>query len=146
MKTIAGHPWYAGGLAFECARCGRCCAGPNEGYVWVDDEEIAALASHLGMAVEKFGQLYLRRVRGRFSLIEQPETMDCIFLQPNSTGARGCSVYDARPTQCRTWPFWTDNLATSDDWAEAGSRCPGINRGTSWDFGHIEQRRRQTKQ
>lgn len=143
-RTIAGHPWYAGGLAFECIQCGRCCAGPNEGYVWISDDEIVALAAHLKMTQEQFRKNYLRRVRGRSSLIEQPRTNDCIFLQPTASGDRRCSVYELRPMQCRTWPFWASNLSTPDDWADAGDRCPGINRGEPWDFAHIELRRRKT--
>ena len=43
MKLFHRQPWYAGGLAFECTQCGQCCAGPNEGYVWVNDAEVARL-------------------------------------------------------------------------------------------------------
>ena len=38
-------PWYRDGLAFTCTRCGACCTGAP-GYVWVDADEIAALAEH----------------------------------------------------------------------------------------------------
>ena len=46
--------WYAAGLHFGCEVCGRCCAGPGEGYIWATRPEIeliaAALELHAGGA------------------------------------------------------------------------------------------------
>ncbi len=132
MKFFARQsPWYVAGLAFECVGCGRCCAGPAEGYVWVTDEEIAAIAEHLDMSEEETRLKYVRRVGRRHSLVERKDSKDCIFLTPDSRGegGRGCRIYPVRPTQCRTWPFWPHNVSSPDGWAVAGRRCPGINRG-----------------
>ena len=100
MKEIppSQSPWYREGLSFECTRCGDCCRGP--GYVWVNREEIANLASFLELTPEAFGRRYLRRVERRLSLIDNDDG-DCIFWE------NGCTVYSARPTQCRTFPFWS---------------------------------------
>jgi hypothetical protein len=38
------HPWYKDGLRFTCTGCGDCCTGAP-GYVWVNKEEIEALAA-----------------------------------------------------------------------------------------------------
>lgn len=122
-------PWYVSGLAFECAGCGRCCAGPAEGYVWATDEEIAAMADHLGLAEQQCRRTYVRKVGKRFSLKERKPSKDCVFLHELTDGGRGCGVYPVRPAQCRTWPFWPQNLTTPDCWARAGLRCRGINRG-----------------
>ena len=43
-------------------------------------------------------------------------------------GAR-CSVYEARPTQCRTWPFWPENM-TPRSWTSIARFCPGVGKGT----------------
>ena len=130
MKLFARKPpWYVSGLAFECQQCGRCCAGPEEGYVWVTPAEITAIAAHLGMDEVAFRSRYVRKVRRRFSLKEQPHTKDCIFLRANDDGGRGCGIYAVRPMQCRTWPFWASNLASPDSWSMAQQRCSGINRG-----------------
>ena len=91
------QPWYRKGLRFECSQCGDCCRGP--GFVWVDASEIAALAGFLEISEETFGRTYLRRVEGSTALIDNPH-MDCIFWD------QGCTVYSARPKQCRTFPFW----------------------------------------
>jgi len=138
-------PWYHNGLAFECIRCGRCCAGPGEGYVWVRPEEIEAAAEHLGMSVEEFRQRYTRRVGRRVSLIEDQATKDCIFLSRDEKGLPMCLIYPVRPTQCRTWPFWPTNLISPAAWNLAGIRCPGINRGPLHPLGEIEGKSRQTR-
>lgn len=116
-------PWYREGLAFECTRCGACCTGAP-GYVWVDAEEIARLAENRGESVEDFGRRYVRRVGHRLSLIERPGG-DCIFWDKSA----GCTVYEARPVQCRTWPFWLENIASPEDWDHVTSVCPGSGRG-----------------
>ena len=118
------QPWYHEGLRFECTQCGDCCSGAP-GYVWVNQEEIDALAQKLGMDVEAFEQKYVRRVGVRRTLVEFPNG-DCVFLDP---GTRRCTVYEARPRQCRTWPFWESNLQTPASWKETCERCPGCGRG-----------------
>jgi len=43
-------PWYHAGLQFQCTQCGSCCTGAP-GYVWINKEEIAALAAVLKLDV-----------------------------------------------------------------------------------------------
>ena len=38
-------------------------------------------------------------------------------------------MYDARPTQCRTYPFWRENMLTPHDWQAEGARCEGVAAG-----------------
>jgi Fe-S-cluster containining protein len=117
-------PWYAGGLKFKCTQCGDCCTG-SPGYVWVNQDEINALAALVGESVEEFEHKYVRRIGVRRSLIEFPNG-DCVFFDGK---ARKCTVYDARPRQCRTWPFWQSNLRTEKDWQQTCEVCPGSGRG-----------------
>ncbi|MBN1555010.1 MAG: YkgJ family cysteine cluster protein [Phycisphaerae bacterium] len=133
-------PWYAAGLAFECLECGRCCAGPEEGYVWVSDEEIRVLADFLRLTDKAFRARYVRRVGRRQSLVEKKKQKDCIFLERGK-----CTVYSVRPVQCRTWPFWAMNLASPEDWSYAASRCMGMNRGTVFPLDEIQTRANKTK-
>ncbi len=116
-------PWFEDGLAFTCTQCGACCTGAP-GYVWVDDEEIARLAEFRGESVEAFGLRFLRRVGDRISLIERPGG-DCIFWDKQA----GCTVYQARPVQCRTWPFWPENIESPEAWEHVTAVCPGSGRG-----------------
>lgn len=113
------EPWYRDGLAFACTRCGDCCTGAP-GYVWVNEEEIARIAAHRGESVERFSSRFVRRVGRRYSLVERPGG-DCIFWSKES----GCTVYEARPSQCRTWPFWPENLTGPAAWDRVCRACPG---------------------
>ena len=126
---MTASPWYGDGLRFGCTRCGRCCTIP--GYVWVDDEEIARLADRLGLGPDDFGRRYLRRVGSRFSLVEK-NRHQCVFWSPED----GCAVYQDRPRQCRTFPFWPENVETPDDWQAVVEDCPGAGRGRL--YGHEE--------
>jgi len=139
-------PWYSSGLAFECQGCGGCCAGPQEGYVWVTQDDVEAIAAHLRIPLEEMMAKYVRRVGRRMSLREVARTMDCVFLETASDGQRKCGIYSFRPTQCRTWPFWQSNLGDQDNWALAGTRCVGINRGKLHNFEEIETRRNTTRE
>lgn len=58
-------------------------------------------------------------------------------------GSKGCAVYDVRPMQCRTWPFWPHNLQSPDDWNAAAKKCSGINKGKLYTFDEIEKIKKQ---
>jgi Fe-S-cluster containining protein len=117
------EPWYQDGLRFECTRCGDCCTGAP-GYVWVNTEEIVAIAKHRGETVRETTDLHTRAVGHRRSLREKANG-DCVFWDRQS----GCTVYSARPRQCRTWPFWESNVATLETWERTCDVCPGSGKG-----------------
>jgi uncharacterized protein len=118
------QPWYREGLKFACVGCGDCCTGAP-GYVWVDRSEIEALAAAVGMEIEAFERRFVRTVGNRKSLIEH-DNGDCVFFDG---AGRGCRVYEVRPRQCRTWPFWPSNPSSRAAWEEIASRCRGCNSG-----------------
>jgi Fe-S-cluster containining protein len=122
---MADEPWFQNGLRFECTQCGNCCTGAP-GYVWVNRDEIAALAKKVGMPVVEFEQKFVRKVGIRKSLIEYANG-DCVFFD---NVARCCTVYEARPRQCRTWPFWRSNVESEAAWKQTCQVCPGSGRGT----------------
>ncbi|PQO29723.1 YkgJ family cysteine cluster protein [Bremerella cremea] len=128
-------PWYQDGLQFQCSQCGDCCTG-GPGYVWVNDAEIAALAKETGMTVPQFESVYVREVGLRKSLKEY-STGDCVFLD---TEKRGCTVYPARPRQCKTWPFWDSNIRTPEDWQATCEFCPGSGKGRLYSLDEIQDR------
>ena len=130
---MANAPWYRDGLRFECTQCGDCCTGAP-GFVWVNQEEIDALAARLQMDVDQFEKLYVRKIGVRRSLVEFPNG-DCVFFD---TEARNCSVYEDRPRQCRTWPFWNSNLRTPAAWQETCEHCPGSGHGKLYPIEQIE--------
>lgn len=100
------------------------------------DEEIEAIAQHLDEAVGAIRLLHTRPLRGKVSLTEFSNG-DCTFFDPKS---RGCKVYDARPLQCRTWPFWRSNVASEKDWKEVQRDCPGAGHGDLVSVEEIEIR------
>lgn len=120
-------PWFANGLRFGCTQCGRCCGGAP-GYVWVDDGDVIRMATELGLTPEEFERKHVRQEGGRRSLLEL-ENGDCEFLRLDADGRKRCSIYMARPVQCRTWPFWQSNLKNPRAWERAGQTCPGIDHG-----------------
>ena len=130
------QPWYKDGLQFECTQCGDCCTG-GPGYVWVTTPEIEALASQLGEDPAVFEAKYVRKVGVRRSLREYSNG-DCVFFDNQK---RCCTVYEARPKQCRTWPFWDSNLKSPDAWRETCAVCPGSGKGTLYPLQQIEDRR-----
>ncbi|MHC4416774.1 MAG: YkgJ family cysteine cluster protein [Planctomycetota bacterium] len=135
-----GPEWYAAGLRFGCTQCGNCCTGPP-GTVWFTAAEGRGLAATLGLEEEVFYDRYAHRIGRRWSLKERetPHGYDCIFLDRDTDPGKGlCSVYGARPAQCRTWPFWPENLRTRRAWNTVKRRtpCPGMDTG---DLVPVEQ-------
>lgn len=62
--------------------------------------------------------------------VESRYGSDCILLERDEeTGLTLCRAHGSRPTQCRTWPFWPENLRNRDSWRRAGENCEGIGRG-----------------
>ena len=131
-------PWYAEGLRFECHQCGHCCSG-SPGYVWLSLADMERIAAFLKLAPETFTRTYVRHVAGGYSLIER-SNYDCIFLR-RENGKSMCGIYPVRPTQCRTWPFWSSNLESPKAWNAAATRCPGMAdaNGKMHDVEHIEK-------
>ncbi len=136
--------WYIAGLNFGCKQCGKCCSGPGEGYIWVTRPEIKFIADFLKIPVRQLRHKFLKRIGLRTSIIEDAANRDCIFLQ-NINGQKQCSIYPVRPNQCRTWPFWPENLSTPDAWNRTTEKCSGINRGRVRSFEEIEKIRKQKK-
>jgi Fe-S-cluster containining protein len=113
--------WYDKGLSFKCTGCGQCCTG-SPGYVWVSQEEMQAIADHLNLSLEDFCKKHVRKVGNRLALLERPKSYDCEFLQGNK-----CQIYSVRPKQCKTFPWWKENVSSPEAWEEAAKRCEGIN-------------------
>jgi Fe-S-cluster containining protein len=144
VNEIAPTKWYRAGLHFACVACGRCCAGPGQGYIWATKPEIELIAKHLNVTPEELRCRFLRRVGLRTSIIEHSITKDCIFLRAIG-GTRQCAIYPVRPAQCRSWPFWPENLLGPEAWSRAAMGCPGINRGRLYNREEIERIQENTR-
>ena len=102
-------------------------------------DDIARIAKALGREDERLDRKYLRRVGLRFSLTEKRDG-DCIFLKREGEKSY-CGIYKVRPRQCRTWPFWSQNLRSAEAWRSASETCPGMNNGKQFNFVAIEELR-----
>ena len=107
---------------FACHRCGHCCR-VGHGRVWLADGDLEAMAQLRGTTVEAFARDAVLRTEGRLSLRERADG-GCILLE----GGDCCTVYEARPEQCRTFPYWDALLEDPARLAEAAAYCPGIQR------------------
>jgi len=127
LITSMEEKFYREGLRFSCARCSSCCRH-DPGFVFLSLKDIETLIAFLRLSKHDFIMRYVKEVDmgdyRRLSLIEKPN-YDCIFWDEG-----GCSVYEARPLQCRSYPFWHHHLLSKDTWDALADSCPGINNGS----------------
>lgn len=105
-----------------CSQCkGLCCNG-EKGNIWVNKKEIIAIADFLKTDPKVFISNYLRKIGYRYSIkeLKTGDNYACLFFDNKKNG---CSIYDVRPEQCKTFPFWpffknNPELAIKE--------CPGV--------------------
>jgi len=124
------QPFYAKGLRFECTGCGACCI-LGGGFVYPSLEDVGFAARYLNLSVTEFTKTYLELNKGEYVFRNKGD--NCIFY-----GENGCSIYAARPTQCRTYPFWKANLRSKYRWKIIAEECEGIGQGKLFSFEEIE--------
>jgi Fe-S-cluster containining protein len=132
VETLKNHPLFSfafyekSGLHFKCQRCSGCCRH-SPGFVFLSFEDLDHLLAATGLTLPEFRKSYVRVVLiGRFarlSLVEKAN-YDCIFWENG-----GCLVYDHRPLQCRSFPFWSSLLSSEGVWEEHKKSCSGIGQG-----------------
>ena len=108
--------------ADACSTCeGRCCTGES-GYIYVSKNEIFAIADLLNLNVNDFAVEYLFKKDYKYSIkeLKRENSYECVFYDRETNG---CKIYEARPSQCITFPFW-DYYKTRVD--ELKEECPGI--------------------
>ena len=137
MTPAKRTPWYAQGLRFECTGCGGCCrARGGYEYVYVSPDEARAIAARLGVPLRQFVAEYLiedaddehAQMHLRF------DDGACSMLGKDGK----CSVYEQRPKQCKTWPFWRENLVKRVWESEIAPTTPGVGRGRLWTRAEID--------
>ena len=84
---------------FRCSGCGECCRWG--GSVLLTDEDIRKMADFMGISESEFISVHTRLApsRKQLALLDQADG-SCAFLD----GDR-CSVYEARPVQCKSFPY-----------------------------------------
>ena len=108
-----------------CESCaGNCCIGES-GYIWINIVEIEALSKYLGLTLDSFREKYLFKVGYKYSIKEvklDENSFACCFF---NLERKQCMIYEVRPTQCRTFPFW-DYFKINEN--EVYKECPGIRK------------------
>ena len=67
----------------------------------------------------------------------------CPFLD---TATNRCTVYQARPVQCRTFPFW-DEMIDERGWTDgARTLCEGLGRGPERSREEVETAMREMRE
>lgn len=125
--------WWKKGVQFECQGSGKCCVSRGEyGYVYLTLADRQALARHFGLSTREFSKKYCDKDdNGNWKVSDF--TSSCRFLKNKM-----CGVYAARPTQCRTWPFWPEVMGAKAWAREVASYCPGVGKGRVWSREEIE--------
>jgi Fe-S-cluster containining protein len=118
--------WWHQGIRFQCQGSGGCCSSRGEyGFVYLTIEDRRAIAQHLGMRTNAFTRRYCQKNSGIYHLKDLDSgSPDCRFLKDKK-----CSIYEARPTQCRTWPFWPENMNAKTWQRDLVRNCPGVGKG-----------------
>jgi Fe-S-cluster containining protein len=113
-------------FAFDVAGCnncdGNCCIGES-GYIWISSNEIIVLSKLLNLSEDELKNRYLYKVKYKYSIRERKLSKNnyaCIFFDLDK---KCCSIYEARPIQCRTFPFW-DYFKKNIE--EVKKECPAI--------------------
>lgn len=126
-KTI-----YVQGIRFACRGCGECCRTRGRyGYVYVSLPERRRLARQLRLATRTFTLRFCEKSNGFFHLRSLGK--NCVFLEGNR-----CRVHRARPEQCKTWPFWPENMSKKVWSRDIEAGCPGIGAGALHGANRIE--------
>lgn len=135
VKKVEPQPFYKQGVRFECQKdCSRCCGG-TPGYVWLDAEDVVRISRFMELPVPEFIAKYTKDVDGELSLRDiEEDNWNCIMLKEGR-----CSIYDVRPMQCRTFPFWYYNLSSKKRWDRMAQDCPGVGKGRMYSRVEVEK-------
>ncbi|MFN7904826.1 MAG: YkgJ family cysteine cluster protein [Pseudobdellovibrionaceae bacterium] len=117
--------FFKDGLKFQCQSSGNCCTSRGEyGFVFLTKDDRQRMANQLKISPSAFTRKYCEKTKGLWHLKEEKGKPDCMFLSQKK-----CSIYEARPTQCRTWPFWPEVMNAKTWSKEVASFCPGVGKG-----------------
>ncbi|HUJ16109.1 MAG TPA: YkgJ family cysteine cluster protein [Thermoanaerobaculia bacterium] len=120
--------------SYDCTKCPAYCCSYDE--IEVKAFDVRRLASHLGIDREAFLERFTKSARGPLPVLRHQRDRIyksvCVFLD---TKTRRCTVYDARPEVCRTYPdrprcgYW-DFLSWEREFQDDESSLPMSSK--SW--------------
>ena len=117
--------FFKKGIKFKCQGSSNCCVSRGSyGFVYLSKKDLIKIAKYLNVSINLFKKKYCQYSDGYLHLKEININGNCQFLENKK-----CSIYTARPMQCRTWPFWKENMNTKKWNNELINFCPGIGKG-----------------
>lgn len=128
------EPFYKNGLKFSCQQC-SCCCRHEPGFVYLSEKDLTKILMQFNIERESFIKEHCRWVPyydgTEVLCLNEKENNDCCFWD------NGCTIYQARPVQCRTYPFWDFILKNKNEWKECAKDCPGIDKGETHSYDEI---------
>jgi len=140
---------------FACARCAGCCTGT---VVPLNGADLRRLVRKTGLAADRIVRLYdssevefesdsplwiRMRYGARVLGLRAQRDMRCMFLDEHGL----CSVYDARPATCRTFPFMVeldDDGSLAENEMTSRLDCPAARIGVVLPEDVLHAARRET--
>lgn len=95
--------------------------------------QIESLVRFLALPERTFRSRFLTEDEGGETVLKLKPNGDCIFWDD------GCTVYPVRPRQCRTFPFWPENLESPEAWRELKTFCHGVDSGRLYPLSEIQR-------
>ena len=116
---------FKNGIRFKCQGSSNCCVSRgNYGFVYLCKKDVKKIANFFNISIKEFKKKYCNISNGYTHLKEINKNGNCQFLNKKK-----CSIYESRPIQCRTWPFWRENMNAKKWNKEIINFCPGIGKG-----------------
>lgn len=122
---------------FKCQEsCGGQCCKPGwagASFIFLTESDAVALEQFTGLDRKQFSAIgefdWTRFSKGK---TRARYMRGCQFFEGGK-----CSVYEARPIQCRTFPYWPENIRP-ENWDKLADSCPGIGKGDAREPGEIQ--------
>lgn len=112
-------------ISFKCVRCSDCCR-IDPGAVMLTQDDLKKISSYLKISESQFIKDYCRPIYkgiNKIVSLKEKSNYDCIFWND------GCLIYEARPVQCQTYPYWTSIINSKENLLYEKKRCRGIDNG-----------------
>jgi len=109
---------------FECQKSGNCCRCP--GLVHVSIPEMEKMAEEKKCSLDEFISTYTQRHNGRYVVATPTFRQQCFLNDKNQ-----CSVYNARPEQCKTYPDWPEIWESPSTIQKETELCPGLKKAVN---------------
>ena len=94
------------------------------GYVYLSEEDVTRIALLLGQSQAAFEKQYVYRTKHSRRLRKPGRGKQCGFLKEKQ-----CGIHEAKPVQCRLFPFWPELVESRSAWEKTGEWCPGVGQG-----------------